>query len=87
VSLRQLKSLERLFLHGNNVLTIPAEVLGPTGADFYLNNAQQAKPSEILEYYFRVLGDRRPLNETKLILVIVRDCNWRIAAFAKLQAC
>jgi len=68
-SLRQLKSLARLFLHGNEALAIPAEVLGPIWIDVIANNAQPAKPSEILDYYFRTRGGRRPLNEAKLILV------------------
>lgn len=68
-SLRQLKSLERLFLHGNEMLAIPNEVLGPTSDDVILKNAQPVKPSEILDYYFRTRGGRRPLNEAKLILV------------------
>ncbi len=96
-SLRQLKSLERLFLHGNNALTIPAGVLGPTFADVVREIAQPAKPSEIFEYYFRVLEGRRPLNEAKLILSyshkdenlrneLETHVNWHNAPFAKLQA-
>lgn len=68
-ALRQLKSLEQLYLHGNDGLAIPAEVLGPTWQDFFENNAKPAKPNEILDYYFRVLIGKRPLNEAKLILV------------------
>ena len=45
------------------------EVLGPTRQDVLRKQAQPAKPSDILEYYFRVRGGRRPLNEAKLILV------------------
>ncbi len=67
-SLRNLSHLRFLYLHGNNALGLPAEVLGHTLQDV-INGALPAKPSEILEYYFRVLGGKRPLNEAKLILV------------------
>ncbi len=67
-SLRNLRSLEELFLHGNDALGLPSEVLGPTLSDI-LKGAQPAKPSEILDYYFRVRGGKRPLNEAKLILL------------------
>ena len=67
-SLANLKSLRELYLHGNKGLGLPAEVLGPTFGQVSAQN-QQAKPNEILKYYFRVRGDRRPLNEAKLILV------------------
>ncbi|HYE64043.1 MAG TPA: GTP-binding protein, partial [Pyrinomonadaceae bacterium] len=68
-STRNLKSLEALYLHGNDALGLPSEVLGPTLEDIALKSAQQAKPHEILEYYFQVRSSRRPLNEAKLILV------------------
>ncbi|MCI0691348.1 TIR domain-containing protein [candidate division KSB1 bacterium] len=68
-SLRQLKSLGLLFLHGNSALAIPVEVLGPTRENVFRKDAQLSDPSKILEYYFRMLGGRRPLNEAKLILV------------------
>ena len=64
-SLRDLTSLEKLFLHGNDALGLPAEVLG----SYWGEESQTAEPARILEYYFRVRGDRRPLNEAKLILV------------------
>ena len=67
--LRHLTSLQELYLHENTALGLPMEVLGPTRRDVYTKQAQPAKPSEILEYYFRVRGGRRPLNEAKLILV------------------
>jgi internalin A len=67
-SLRQLKSLSLLFLHANEALAIPAEVLGSTWED-PLYKAKLSKPSDILDYYFRTRGGRRPLNEAKLILV------------------
>lgn len=69
-SLRNLRSLEELYLHGNNALGLPAEVLGTAWPyEVILKELQLAKPSEILEYYFRVRGSKRPLNEVKLILV------------------
>jgi len=63
---RKLPSLRQLYLHGNEPLGLPAEVLGPDWRD---RKAKPAKPSEILDYYFRTRGDSRPLNEAKLILV------------------
>ena len=68
-ALRYLTSLKELYLHGNTALDLPTEVLGPTGNEVISNKAQPARPSDILEYYFRVRGGRRPLNEAKLILV------------------
>jgi internalin A len=65
-SLRGLKSLEELYLHNNELLGLPAEALGPTWQNVHDTGAKPAKPSEILDYYFRV---KRPLNEAKLILV------------------
>ncbi|HWT03900.1 MAG TPA: COR domain-containing protein [Pyrinomonadaceae bacterium] len=56
-SLRTMKSLISLHLRGNNALGLPEEVLA-------VDN-----PNAILEYYFRLRGGRRPLNEAKLILV------------------
>lgn len=68
-SLRNLVALEELFLHHNAELGLPAEVLGASYKEVYSKKVPPAKPSEILEYYFRVRGARRPLNEAKLILV------------------
>jgi internalin A len=56
-SLRNLKNLKELDLDGNKELSMPVEILATH------------KPSEILEYYFRIRTARRPLNEAKLILV------------------
>ncbi|HKG14500.1 MAG TPA: COR domain-containing protein [Pyrinomonadaceae bacterium] len=68
-SLRNLSRLKGLFLQRNKSLGLPAEVLGQepgTG----ITGPAPVKPAEILEYYFRVRGgERRPLNEAKLILV------------------
>ena len=57
-SLRKLRSLKRLWLRGNDKLDLPWEVVD-----------KFRRPTKILEYYFRVRIDRRPLNEAKLILV------------------
>jgi internalin A len=65
--LRKLTRLERLYLHGNQALGLPAEILGPTWQE---HSANSAKPAAILDYYFRARGrEKRPLNEAKLILV------------------
>jgi internalin A len=56
-SLRSLSSLQALYLQRNDALGLPEEVL------------QASTPREILEYYFRLRGGQRPLNEAKLILV------------------
>jgi internalin A len=66
---QHLTSLQEFYLHGNEALGLPMEVLGLTRQDVLQKQAQPAKPSDILEYYFRVWGGRRPLNEAKLILV------------------
>ena len=64
-SLRNLSSLTELYLHRNDALGLPAEVLG----GHWRSEEPAANPAEILEYYFRVRGGKRPLNEAKLILV------------------
>jgi internalin A len=69
VFLRQLTSLKSLHLHGNPALHLPAEVLGPTWQEFELGRVSPTPTSEILEYYFRMRGDSRPLNEAKLIVL------------------
>jgi internalin A len=46
---------------------MPAEVLGNSRDDS--RHERAANPAEILDYYFRVQGGRRPLNEAKLILL------------------
>ena len=66
-SLRNLNSLEGLYLHGNDTLDLPAEVLGASWLES--SSKERANPAEILNYYFRVRGGRRPLNEAKLILL------------------
>ncbi len=64
----KLSDLKILLLHGNEDLNLPNEILGPT--DEAVNGgAESANPQDILNYYFRLQGDRTPLNEAKLILV------------------
>ena len=64
----QLAHLKRLYLHGNEKLGLPSEILGPTWEEVS-NGATPANPQDILNYYFGLQTDRRPLNEAKLILV------------------
>jgi len=68
-SLREVSSLMALYLHENADLGLPAEVMGATWDSVFKRKAHSAKPSGILEYYSRVRGGRRPLNEAKLIIV------------------
>jgi internalin A len=63
----KLTSLKDLYLHGNEALGLPVEVLGATPGSWYQRKA--ATPSKILRYYFRVLEGHSPLNEAKLVLV------------------
>jgi internalin A len=66
--LKHLPNLQTLLLHGNPQLGIPNEILGPTWQEVN-GGATPANPQDILNYYFRILTDRHPLNEAKLILV------------------
>ena len=69
-SLRNLSRLQELYLHGNDSLGLPPEILGPKWHEVNDENSQQpAKPAQILDYYFRTRGGGSPLNEAKLILV------------------
>lgn len=68
-AMRNLKSLTELYLHGNDELGLPAEVLGASSFEVISKQAKPANPADILDYYFRVRGGKRPLNEAKLILV------------------
>jgi len=70
-SMRELSSLKELYLHGNDELELPVEVLGPNSNQVYQHEQRTTPrpPAEILDYYFRTLRGRRPLNEAKLILV------------------
>ncbi len=68
--MNQLSQLENLYLHHNDVLKLPREILGPTWEEMISEGATPAKPLDILDYYFRTRqGEKRPLNEAKLILV------------------
>lgn len=68
-SLRRLTKLEQLLLHQNPRIGLPPEVLGPTWKEVEFKNAEFARPSDILDYYFRLGGGKRPLNEVRLLLV------------------
>ena len=63
--LRNLPNLGALFLHNNPRLGLPAEILGPT----WKFGVDAANPASILDYYFKMRGGRRPLNEVRLLLV------------------
>jgi internalin A len=66
----QLKELRGLYLHGNPALGLPEEILGPDWNAVESRNGKPAKPQEILEYYFAILGAAgQALREVKLILV------------------
>jgi internalin A len=67
-SIRKLKRLKLLDLRGNDALGIPPELLGPSYDDV-VREELPAKPADILDYYFRTRGGKRPLNEVKLILL------------------
>jgi len=59
-----------LFLHGNDALRLPHEILGPTFEETILKGERPAKPAVILDYYFRLsAAGKRRLNEAKLIFV------------------
>ncbi|MGO9122014.1 MAG: COR domain-containing protein [Desulfomonilaceae bacterium] len=82
-SMRKRRHLEVLHLHKNEKLGLPPEVLGTyegsvttqvkssytTQYTTHDSITSVADPVRILEYYFRVRADRRPLNEAKLILI------------------
>jgi internalin A len=69
-SIGRLRSLKQLFLHGNPELGLGPEWLGPDWRGvFYAGEEAARKPADILNYYFRLSGVKRPLNEAKLILV------------------
>jgi internalin A len=67
--LRHLSNLTRLYLHDNDKLGFSDEILGPTWQQVRNEGATSAKPQDILNYYLRILNERQPLNEAKLILV------------------
>ena len=69
-SFRNLPVLRELYLHGNEGLGLPVEVLGPDWDETHrIDQKQPARPADILDYYFRTRRGRRRLNEAKLILV------------------
>ncbi len=66
----RLTALTTLYLHDNPDLGLPAEVLGPTWLDVISKEARPKPPSEILAYYFRIVGTAgEALGECKLIVV------------------
>ncbi|MGE5053318.1 MAG: COR domain-containing protein [Acidobacteriota bacterium] len=68
-SMNAMRSLQELFLQGNPELGIPAEILGPRWGE-QTEQRKPSRPAAILDYYFRThLGNSRPLNEAKLILL------------------
>jgi internalin A len=67
--LGNLANLKQLFLHDNSRLGMSDEILGPTRNQVLHTEAKPANPQDILNYYFRLLAERTPLNEAKLILV------------------
>jgi internalin A len=66
--LAYLFELNGLFLHGNLDLDVPKEILGPTVEEFERGGTRPKPPREILAYFAQI-GDSRPLNEAKLILL------------------
>lgn len=66
-SLAGLSALSALFLHGNPGLGVPDEILGPKSREFF--NGKPAKPPREILAYLSGIGDARPLNEAKLIMV------------------
>jgi internalin A len=68
-SIVALSQLHHLYLHGNEQLGIPPEILGPTAQEVNRYQKEPTKPTDILNYYFRIQGEPRTLNEAKLILV------------------
>ncbi|MEM6451705.1 MAG: COR domain-containing protein, partial [Cyanobacteria bacterium P01_D01_bin.105] len=67
--LGQLQNLTQLYLHENEKLAIPIEVLGPTREEVVIKSVKPAEPQNIFDYYFRIQVSQRPLNEAKLIFV------------------
>jgi internalin A len=67
--IRHLKSLKGIYLHGNDDLSLPLELLGPTWSEVYSSKEEPSDVVSILDYYFRAREQSSPLNEAKLILV------------------
>ncbi len=70
-SIGRLEQLQQLFLHGNEALGIPPEILGPTWKEVeFGHDVEAARPSDILQFYFRSLREARSrLGEAKILLV------------------
>jgi hypothetical protein len=65
-----LGELRRLFLHGNEQLQLPREILGPTRDEAGLSGVTPASPRAILEYYFATRGaEGVAMREMNLIVV------------------
>jgi internalin A len=68
-SIKSMKRLRSIFLHGCTTLDLPEEVLGPPIEDVVRYKMVTPKARQILDYYFRTKGGAQPLNEAKLIFV------------------
>jgi internalin A len=68
-TLQRLRALQEIYLHGNDQLGIPHEILGPTWEQMRNRGATPAEAKRILKYYFLAQGGSWPLNEAKLILI------------------
>jgi internalin A len=65
--MQKLTRLEKFYLHENDELRIPTEILGPP---WHGARGDRGLVEKLLDYYFRTRqGQKRPLNEAKLILV------------------
>jgi internalin A len=65
-----LLGLKRLFLHGNEALGIPPELLGSEWPKILSYQNMPADPQAILEWYFKSRAEStRRLNEAKMLLV------------------
>ena len=66
----RLPSLTSLYLHENPRLGIPESILGPTIFEEIIDEITRARPEDILDFYFKsIRGEKRALNEVKLLLV------------------
>jgi len=71
-SIKQLTALKDLYLHGNEELAIPPEVLGPRWGERDSSGilSRSADPRVILDWYFQSRAESaRRLNEAKMLLV------------------
>src|SRR5262249_28169969 len=68
-SITRLTNLKQLFLHDNDALGLPPEVLGPRWEEVR-GDKPAADPKAILAFYFKQRrGNRRPLAEAKVLVV------------------